>query len=83
MIAGQCALIVERRRLHAKRIENFRLHRFVIGSAQFELRIQHMACGEAGAPASRLEYWNISPNLLVGCTVASVASAPSGVTRSY
>src|SRR5260370_215153 len=31
------------------------------------------------APAMGLEYWNISPNLLVGCMVPRVARAPSGV----
>ncbi len=32
------------------------------------------------APAIGLEYWNISPNLLVGCMVPSVAIAPAGVS---
>ena len=35
------------------------------------------------ASASGLEHWNISPNPLVGCIVASVASALSGVMPSY
>ena len=35
------------------------------------------------AAASGFEYWNISPNLLVGFIVASVLSAPSGVRPSY
>ena len=42
VVAGQRARVVERRRLHAERIEHLRLHRLVVGRAELELGIEHV-----------------------------------------